>query len=137
MRPTRDDVSVRGVVWTAAGLMVVTVAAYAVVGLLFSHFSAREAASPRLYPLANTKPQLPPQPRLQADPSEALKALRQRDREMLSTYGWINEQNGVVRIPIDRAMALIVERGLPVRSVAAPAVQPQPSNTPRAAGAPR
>lgn len=34
--------------------------------------------------------------------------------EMLGSYGWVDEKNGVVRIPIDRAMDLLAERGLPV-----------------------
>jgi hypothetical protein len=29
---------------------------------------------------------------------------------------WIDPEKGVVRIPIDRAMDLLVERGLPVRA---------------------
>jgi hypothetical protein len=34
---------------------------------------------------------------------------------MLSSYGWLDRNAGVVRIPIDRAMKMTVERGLPVR----------------------
>jgi hypothetical protein len=33
----------------------------------------------------------------------------------LQSYGWIDQQKGVVRIPIERAMELTAERGLPVR----------------------
>lgn len=36
------------------------------------------------------------------------------DRELLNSYGKTNE--GTIHIPIDRAMDLIVERGLPTRS---------------------
>jgi hypothetical protein len=32
----------------------------------------------------------------------------------LSSYGWIDEKGGVARIPIQRAMELVVQRGLPV-----------------------
>lgn len=128
MQATRDDVSLRGVVWSAIALIVVTVAVYAIVGLLFSYFNARETRrSPRLYPLASTQPQLPPQPRLQADPALALKELRQRDEEILNGYGWVNEQSGIVRIPIERAMTLLLERGLPVRPSAPPTT---PSSSP-------
>ncbi|MBX0327354.1 hypothetical protein K2Z83_06650 [Oscillochloris sp. ZM17-4] len=41
-----------------------------------------------------------------------------RDTELLSTYG--NTIEGNVHIPIDRAMQLIVERGLPVRDNPSP-----------------
>jgi hypothetical protein len=32
----------------------------------------------------------------------------------LNSYGWVDEKTGVARIPIARAMELIVQRGLPV-----------------------
>jgi hypothetical protein len=36
------------------------------------------------------------------------------DERVLGSYGWIDAQNGVVRIPIERAMELVLEHGLPV-----------------------
>jgi CBS domain-containing protein len=41
--------------------------------------------------------------------------LRAIEFEQLSTYGWVDEGAGVVRIPIDRAMELIAEQNLPAR----------------------
>ena len=106
-----DDVNVRAVMLTAAVLAVVTVVVYVVVYLLFWHFESREARrTPRLFPLASDQPRLPPAPRLQPDPAQDLKALRQRDEELLTTYGWVNEKTGIVRIPIDRAMKLLLEQ---------------------------
>jgi len=34
--------------------------------------------------------------------------------KQLHSYGWVDEKDGVARIPIERAMELIVQRGLPV-----------------------
>ena len=34
---------------------------------------------------------------------------------MLDSYGWVDKNAGVVRIPIDEAMKLTLERGLPAR----------------------
>jgi hypothetical protein len=31
----------------------------------------------------------------------------------LQSYGWVDRSMGMVRIPIDQAMALVVEQGLP------------------------
>jgi hypothetical protein len=56
---------------------------------------------------------LPPEPRLQADPPRDLEEFLASEDEFLTTYGWINREEGVVRIPIDRAMELVAERGLP------------------------
>jgi hypothetical protein len=51
----------------------------------------------------------PPSPRLQTDPA----ALRQAESARLSGYGWVERAEGLVRIPISRALALTAERGLP------------------------
>ncbi len=33
----------------------------------------------------------------------------------MHSYGWVDQPAGVVRIPIDRAMELLAQRGLPTR----------------------
>ncbi len=55
-------------------------------------------------------------PRLQIVPPEDLAKFRATEQNELDTYGWINRTAGVVRIPIARAMDLVLERGLPTRS---------------------
>lgn len=59
--------------------------------------------------------QIPPPPRLQVRPEKDMEMLRLREDRILSTYGWSDEAAGVARIPIDRAMNLLLKRGLPVR----------------------
>jgi len=55
-----------------------------------------------------------PQPRLQADAVRDLNKMRQAEDMILNGPPvWLDEQNGIVRIPIERAMQLTVERGLP------------------------
>ena len=54
-----------------------------------------------------------PPPRLQTQPTEDLAKMRARDNAELNSYGWIDRRKEIVRIPIDRAMQLILERGLP------------------------
>jgi hypothetical protein len=71
-----------------------------------------------LYPQAVRQPNVgvltqPPPPRLQLDPPADLVALRKAEAVRLSGYGWIEREQGIVRAPIDRALALIAERGLP------------------------
>jgi len=88
---------------------------------LFHHFAARdEAREAPLPPLARQEPnRQPPEPRLQAQPFVDIQALRAEEERILSSYGWVDEQKGIVRIPIERAMELIAERGLP-SAVASP-----------------
>ena len=69
----------------------------------------------RLYPLAVGQAQDPPAPRLQPQPFKDVYDLKSTQRNTLNSYGWVDKANGVVHIPIDRAMQITVERGLPVR----------------------
>lgn len=62
-----------------------------------------------------------PTPNLQLDPRQELLALQAREAAELNSYGWVDRTNGIVRIPVERAMELVLERGLPVRSTNAPA----------------
>lgn len=55
-------------------------------------------------------------PRLQVSPPADLKAFRVGEDKVLDTYGWVDRTAGVVRIPIERAMDLLANRGLPVRA---------------------
>ncbi len=56
-----------------------------------------------------------PQPRLESDETTEINAFRMQEEQTLNSYGWVDQQAGVARIPIDRAMALLVQRGLPTR----------------------
>ncbi|HEX4263373.1 MAG TPA: hypothetical protein VH597_03455 [Verrucomicrobiae bacterium] len=55
-------------------------------------------------------------PHLQITPAEDLKQFRMHKEAELNSYGWIDRTAGVVRIPVARAMDLLLERGLPTRS---------------------
>jgi hypothetical protein len=57
---------------------------------------------------------------------------RLQEEKTLNSYGWVDKQAGVARIPIDRAMELLAQRGLPTRPQAG-AVPPSPLNTARQA----
>jgi hypothetical protein len=61
-----------------------------------------------------------PTPRLQTDNgSQDLVDLNRREDLLLDHYSWVNEPQGKVRIPIERAMELIAQRGLPVEAKSA------------------
>jgi len=55
-----------------------------------------------------------PQPRLEKNERLEIRDFRLQEETALNSYGWADEKAGVVHIPIERAMRLIVERGLPV-----------------------
>src|SRR5258708_27483279 len=64
-----------------------------------------------------------PTPRVQTDDgNQDVADLHQREDLLLDNYTWIDQSQGKVRIPIERAMQIIAQKGLPV----APAVQQSP-----------
>jgi hypothetical protein len=67
-----------------------------------------------------------PTPRLQTDDgAQDVTDLHAREDLLLNNYSWVDQSQGKVRIPIERAMELIAQRGLPV----APAVEQAPLMT--------
>jgi hypothetical protein len=58
----------------------------------------------------------PPEPRLQTNPGGDLKALKQEEDRRLGTYGWIDREQQVLHMPIERAMDQVIRRGVPVRA---------------------
>ena len=72
----------------------------------------------RQYPLARPADvrQLPPQPRLQQFPHNELYEFRLTEEELLHQYGWMNKNSGTVHIPVDDAMRILVQKGLPART---------------------
>ena len=89
---------------------------------LFRYFQGRETAN---QPPANpgmdaVRSTTPPEPRLQSTPVVDLKQIRDAEDQILGSYAWIDQQKGVVRIPVDRAMELLAQRGLPSRPQAGP-----------------
>lgn len=112
-----SDVNIRAILVFAAGLIAAAVVIHLLVWGLFRYFEAREARQPQVsYPLAvQQERRLPPEPRLQTNPREDLRELRDAEDQVLTTYGWVDRNGGVVRIPIDEAMRLVIQRGLPAR----------------------
>lgn len=54
------------------------------------------------------------------------KSIDAQSHEHLDGYGWIDQEHGVVRIPIQRAMDLVAAQGLPARPGATPPAFPPP-----------
>jgi len=112
-----SDASVGAVFAFGVGLMILGAVILFLVWLLFGYFKGHDAASgTREFPLAiEQQNRLPPEPRLQTNPRQDLIELRAKEDKVLYSYGWVDKNAGVVRIPITEAMKLMVERGLPSR----------------------
>ena len=73
-------------------------------------------------------------PRILTNEPAWLREVRAATTAAQTTYGWVDKQAGVVRLPIERAKQLIVERGLPATAApAAPEAPAEPAATPAAA----
>ncbi len=59
---------------------------------------------------------VPPEPRLQANPSEDLAAMKAEEDAILDHTGWVNREQGIVHIPIEEAIDRTLRRGLPSRT---------------------
>jgi hypothetical protein len=60
-------------------------------------------------------------------PEQKLRELQATDRTSLSNYGWVDRAKGIVRLPIDRAMTLLLEEtNAEAKSVPAKEQDPQP-----------
>jgi hypothetical protein len=117
MKHETSDVDLGGIVAFAAGLIATGIVVGVVVWSLLSYFT-REAArpAPAEFPLATTAlRRLPPEPRLQTDPRDDLAHLRDAEDKVLTSYGWVDRNAGIVHIPIEQAMKLVAARGLPSR----------------------
>jgi hypothetical protein len=112
-----DGVHYSGIVWFVVILTATVVFCQLLVWGMFRVMESRVAATdaPRA-PLAAPAGALPPPPNLLLDEPANLKRFRDSEDTVLSTYGWIDRNEGTVRIPIDRAKDLLLERGLPVRN---------------------
>ena len=116
----RTDVSIAVPTRFLMGLVVLLLAGIFLMKALFGALSAEhKRVDTPPSPLASELPTEPPLPRLQRTPVQDLSKLRATEKEALENYGWVEQNAGVVRIPIDHAMDLVLERGLPVRGEAA------------------
>ena len=52
---------------------------------------------------------------LEARQPEQLQQYKQEQQELLESYGWTDDAKTKARIPVDRAISILAERGLPVR----------------------
>ena len=82
---------------------------------LFEGQNAANDAAVQQFPLAVGQEKEPPAPRLQTQPFKDVYLLKQDSNERLNSYGWADKANGIVHIPIDRAMEFTVKQGLPTR----------------------
>jgi hypothetical protein len=111
----REDASVRAIILTGAALAIGSVIVALIVYGIFWYFAHHPLSTAVENPmeLANPEARRPPAPRIEEHPADEVQQLRRQEDLILGTYGWTDKDAGVARIPIDRAMDLALQRGLP------------------------
>jgi hypothetical protein len=148
----RRDIGIAGVLYFLAGLALAGLFVYFIVNGLYWFLEKRsEAQQTPVSPLVTNAPadtrRIPPQyngdyekflkegfpsPQLEVNERTELNDERQREEQILSTYDWVDQNAGTVRIPIERAMELVAQRGLPLRvQTAGGETSAPPSSKPR------
>jgi len=126
-----SDVNVRALLWSVVIFIVFAFVTHAVLYLQF-HAYAKHFRNESSQPLTMMAPpsKVPPTPRLQPFPNKLVTGqdlppntntpvtdmadMRAAEEKDLNTPGWVDKQKGVVRLPIETAKQLVVQRGLPV-----------------------
>jgi hypothetical protein len=102
----------------ALWLTVAMVMSFGIVYGTFRFFESRNSAAneaAQKYPLAVGVTRPNPTPFLQTQPFRDIYMLRDDEAKKLTSYGWVDKDGGVTRIPVDRAMELMLQRGFPTR----------------------
>lgn len=112
----RRDVNVFQITAFGIGLLlsciVVVFAMWAMFDFLFAHEEAKNKTNPGAA-MMSEQSTVPPEPRLQAQPRVELRDLKRDEDAILNSYAWIDPNKGIVRIPIDQAIDIVAQKGLP------------------------
>lgn len=109
------DANTRALFGFGVGMAVVLI--IVAVGMIFTfqHFARTQTLGPTASPFENSRT-IPPLPRLQAAPHTDILDYWDSQQKALNSYGWVDRQKGIAHIPIDEAMRLALQRGLPARA---------------------
>ncbi len=129
-----SEIHVRGIFAALVGLTLLVAFAFVAMitfsKVLKSHSVARDPAP---LPVAEAnQPRPRPRAALQADPTADMVKFAKEEEAALTSYAWVDRASGVVQIPVERAIEIVAERGLP----APPPLPEAPAPVPAAAGAP-
>jgi hypothetical protein len=144
----REDFSTATVVGSLIGLIVMCVVSFVIVVGMYRYLEKTQmehvAANPMVPMKADTRHMTPgknpgdepmevqafPKPRLQSDDVQEMREQLHGEEGRLQSYGWVDQDSGQARIPVSRAMELLAQRGLPVRSATTPEAAPVAASAP-------
>ncbi|HWP59567.1 MAG TPA: hypothetical protein VNL14_16865 [Candidatus Acidoferrales bacterium] len=112
VRHELSDANVRGIMLFGLWLALVALVIHVAVWVLYRYLERPALPSP-----AARRPEIvrpaPGKPQLQVEPQSELAQLRAHEQHILESYGWVDREKGIVRVPIQRAMEMIARDALP------------------------
>lgn len=105
----KSEVNVRTIIVSLAFLALGTFLVCMIVVGIFQYLQStytQKTAGPASF-------QLPPEPRIEVNPSVQIQDLLKHEDHVLDSYAWVNEQAGTVRVPISQAIDMLAQKGLP------------------------
>jgi hypothetical protein len=109
------ELNVRGIVITGLSIAGGTIVSCVLMWWLmagFHAFDGREPVKPSPMPEVAAQP-VAPAPHLQSYPEEDMRMLRAQEDLALEHSAWVDEKQGTVRLPVDLAIDVLAEKGLP------------------------
>lgn len=111
-----SDINSRHVVWTGIGILL---GAWVFSALLYFFFQFlmhyRDTAGAPPVPRAQGRTLVPPEPRIQQSPRADFQTELASEEAQLHGYRWTDKQHGLVGIPIEQAIQMTVQRGIPAQ----------------------
>ncbi len=115
-----SDLRLRPIIMLGIALAIAAVVGHLALAGMFAVINGQLARRDAPLPPVARPDQPPPQPQLQVAPRQDWDTMLATHSQRLHSYGWVDQNAGTVHIPIERAMDLVLQRGLPTRSNAQP-----------------
>jgi len=109
------EIDVKNIVWAGVGLLVIALVVHFLIwGLLRGFDKLDDRRDVPLSPIeaASPQPEDFPMPRLQTTPEQDLRLIREEEDRLIGRAGWVNQQQGTMRVPLDVAIDVIAARGV-------------------------
>lgn len=109
------EIGVKMILWSGAALVITALVVHFLIwGLLRGFDKLDDRRDVPLTPIeaATPQPEDFPLPRLQTLPEQDLRLVREEEDRLIGRAGWVDRQQGTMRVPIDVAIDVIAARGV-------------------------
>lgn len=111
-----SEIHVRGIFGALVGLALLVAFSFAAMWTFSKVLKAQSISrDPAPLPVAEAnQPRPRPRAALQADPTADMEMFAKEEEAALTSYAWVDRAGGVAQIPVERALDIVAERGLPI-----------------------